>query len=99
MEGPPVKKCRCGQAWDGPPGTQPGRGETCGKCGADLHACLQCGLYEPSASNQCRSRTTEPVKDKDRRNFCDEFEMAGGKPGSGPGPSSDMEQKWKDLFR
>jgi hypothetical protein len=108
-----VKKCQsCGTQWDGSPGSQPGRNETCGKCGADLHCCLNCRLYDPSASNQCQSRTTEAVRDKDKRNFCDEFEFkegsgrssggASGGPSRGPAGSSgqgDMESKWKDLFK
>lgn len=94
-----MKTCyHCGTLWDGPPGTQPGRGETCSKCGADLHCCLNCKLYDPSASHECRSRTTDRVKDKDKRNFCDEFEFSGGKPA--PGKSGDdMDQKWNDLFK
>jgi hypothetical protein len=97
-----MKKChQCGEPWEGTPGAQPGRNETCAKCGADLHCCLNCKLYDASAHNQCLSRTTEFVKDKDRRNFCDEFEFASK--GGGKGPSSadkgDMEDKWKDLFQ
>ncbi len=88
----------CGTAWEGPPGSQPGRNETCGRCGADLHACLNCRLYDPSVNNQCRSRTTELVGIKDKRNFCDEFEMA-GKRGPAAPPKDDMEKKWKDLFQ
>lgn len=96
-----MKTCHaCGEPWEGRPGTQPGRNESCGKCGADLHCCLNCSLHDASASNQCRSRTTEPVKDKDKRNFCDEFEMAGKGPGGGGGGSKgSMEDKWKGLFK
>ncbi len=94
-----MKACHaCGALWDGPPGTQPGRGETCGKCGADLYCCLNCKLYDSSAAHECRSRTTDRVRDKDKRNFCDEFEFSGGK--SNPGKNSgDMDQKWNDLFK
>lgn len=91
------KSCHaCGQLYDGAPGTQPGRGETCVQCGADLRCCLNCSLFDHSAYN-CTSRTAEPVKDKDKRNFCDEFSM--GSKSSGP-PSSDggMQKKWDDIF-
>jgi hypothetical protein len=95
-----AKGCHtCGTAWEGAPGTQPGRNETCARCGADLHCCLNCRLYDPSAHNQCRSRTTEPVKEKDKRNFCDEFEMTGGKSGGSGPPQDDMQKKWNDLFK
>ena len=94
-----MKKCHaCQQPWDGSPGSQPGRNETCSRCGADLHCCLNCRLYDPSASNQCQSRTTEKVGNKDKRNFCDEFEFS-GKDGPGKAPGSDMDQKWKDVFK
>ncbi len=96
-----MKSCHtCGAVWDGPPGAQPGRNETCGKCGADLHCCQNCSLYDPAASNECRSRTTDRVKDKDKRNFCDEFEFStsGGKL-KGKSSGGDMDQKWNDLFK
>jgi len=93
-----MKKCHaCGEEWGGSPGSQPGREETCSKCGADLHCCLNCKLYDPSASRQCTSRTTEYVKDKEKRNFCEEFEFA-SKGAGRPAPGGDMDKKWKDLF-
>jgi hypothetical protein len=62
--------------------------------------CLNCLLYDPAAHNACRSRTTEPVKDKEKRNFCDEFEFSGKGSKDQGGPSKgDMEDKWKDLFK
>jgi hypothetical protein len=68
-----MKSCHaCKEAWDGAPGSQPGQAEICVKCGADLHCCLNCSLFDHS-SYICTSRTTEPVKDKEKRNFCDEF--------------------------
>ncbi len=97
-----MKKCHaCGAAWEGTPGSQPGRGEACTKCGADLHCCRNCRHYDPSAHHECRSSTTEYVKDKEKRNFCDEFEFS--EKGTGGGgenrPPDDMDQKWKNLFK
>ena len=43
-----------------------GRGERCRQCGADLHTCRQCGLYDPRAYQQCREQTVEEVRVKDR---------------------------------
>lgn len=96
-----MKKCHaCGEPWEGSPGSQPGKGEVCPKCGADLYCCLNCQLYDPSASHECASRTTEPVANKEKRNFCEEFifspKNAGGK---GKSSGGDMESKWKDLFK
>lgn len=97
-----AKACHaCGTAWDGSPGAQPGRGETCAKCGADLHCCLNCKLYDSSYNHECRSSTTEYVKDKEKLNFCDEFEFKpkGQAGGGGQSSKGDMDQKWNDLFK
>ena len=54
----------------------PGRGETCAQCRADLRACLNCTSYERTAAYQCRDRRADPVLDKDQGNFCEYFEFA-----------------------
>jgi hypothetical protein len=95
-----MKHCHaCKASWEGSPGSQPGRNETCGKCGADVHVCLNCRLYDPGSSNECRSSTTERVRDKDKRNFCDEFEFADKGSVGGPKPPDDVKKKWDDLFK
>ncbi len=95
-----MKKCHsCQESWDGSPGSQPGRAETCSSCGVDLHCCLNCKLYDSSAANQCSSRTTEAVKNKEKGNYCDEFEFSQGRGGGKKSPpQDDMESKWKNLF-
>jgi hypothetical protein len=50
-----------------------GRTERCRGCGADLHACKLCGLFDPRAYQQCREPTVEEVRDKERANFCDHY--------------------------
>jgi hypothetical protein len=64
----------CGEPWtlDG----QPGRGETCMKCRADLRVCLNCAHYDPRVAQQCRERRAEPVLEKHVGNFCEFFEFA-----------------------
>ena len=47
----------------------------CPSCNAYLHCCVNCRLYSPSASNHCLSNTTEPVRDVEAANFCEEFEF------------------------
>ena len=44
-----------------------GRTERCPACGADLHACRLCGLYDPRAYQQCREPTVEEVREINRR--------------------------------
>ena len=52
---------------------QPGRGERCDRCNADLRVCLNCVSYDPRAAHQCRDRIAEPVEEKDSGNFCEQF--------------------------
>ena len=95
-----MKACyACKTPWEGAPGSQPGRDETCSKCGADLKVCLNCRFYDRSAHNECRSSTTEPVLDKDKRNFCDEFEFVDRQMGGPLAPQDDAKKKWDDLFK
>jgi ribosome-binding protein aMBF1 (putative translation factor) len=64
----------CGEPWtlDG----QPGRGEVCMKCRADLRVCLNCAHYDPRIAQQCRERRAEPVLEKAVGNFCEYFDFA-----------------------
>lgn len=102
-----MKQCyRCGEEWTGKV-SQPGRQETCLSCGADLHCCKNCKLYASSMANQCMSRTTDPVGDKEKRNFCDEFDFSSKSftPGQGMGGGKknvlgEVKQiGWDDLFK
>ena len=54
---------------------QPGRGEACMKCRADLRVCLNCAYYDPRAAQQCRERRAEPVLEKHVGNFCEYFDF------------------------
>jgi len=67
-----------------------GRTERCRACGADLHACRLCGLYDPRAYQQCREPTVEEVRDKERANFCDHYKpVAGAFKGGSPDATND----------
>ena len=65
---------KCG--WEWALAGQPGRGESCHRCGADLRVCLNCVSYDPRAAQQCRDRRAEPVFEKHVGNFCEYFEFA-----------------------
>jgi len=89
----------CGEPWtlDG----QPGRGETCMKCRADLRVCLNCAFYDPHVAQQCRERRAEPVLEKDVGNFCEFFEFAfrDWKPKTGTNKrEADAREQLKKLF-
>lgn len=45
----------------------------CEHCGAELKVCYNCRFYDPAAHWECRESISEPVREKDRANFCDFF--------------------------
>jgi ribosomal protein L40E len=55
---------------------QPGRLETCERCGADWHVCLNCVHYDPKVAEHCRERRSELVEQKHVANFCEYFELS-----------------------
>src|SRR3954470_4116777 len=67
---------KCGEPWA--LSGQPGRGEVCMKCRADLRVCLNCAHYDARVAHQCRERRAEPVLEKDVGNFCEYFEFTRG---------------------
>lgn len=54
---------------------QPAVKETCGQCGAYLHCCKNCRFHRKGYPNACYIPDTEKIADKNRANFCDEFEF------------------------
>jgi hypothetical protein len=45
--------------------------EECIHCRADMHVCKNCDFYDPKAYNECHESSADPVKEKERANFCD----------------------------
>jgi ribosome-binding protein aMBF1 (putative translation factor) len=64
---------QCG--WPYPLTGQPGRGESCHQCGADLKVCLNCVHYDARVAHQCRDQRADPVAEKHVANFCEWFEF------------------------
>jgi hypothetical protein len=76
-----------------------GRTERCRQCGADLHACRLCALYDPRAYQQCREPTVEEVRDKERANFCDHYKpVAGAFKGGATGAAEAARAELQKLF-
>jgi hypothetical protein len=77
-----------------------GRSERC-QCGADLHCCRLCALYDTRAYQQCKEPTVEEVRNKERANFCDHFKpVAGAFQGGSPAAAADAARAALDaLFR
>ena len=65
---------QCGWEWN--LAGQPGRGDSCHRCNADLRVCLNCISYDPRIAHQCRDRRADPVLEKAAGNFCEFFEFA-----------------------
>lgn len=55
-----------------------GRREECPNCRADVHVCKNCEFYDPKSYNECRETSADVVKEKDRSNFCDYFQLRRG---------------------
>jgi hypothetical protein len=79
---------------------QPGRGDTCSKCASYLHCCLNCRFYDVKAHHQCREPQAEFVQDKAVGNFCEYFEAAAQRGGSGESArAAEARKKLEELFR
>jgi len=65
----------------------------------DLHVCLACRLYDPSAHHECRESQAEWVRDKERSNRCEYFELKASTEAKGVHPAEDARKKLDDLFR
>ena len=51
------------------------RATTCEECTSDVRVCRNCGFYEPGAHWDCRETVPEAVREKDRANFCEYFQI------------------------
>ena len=75
-----------------------GRRDECPKCKHDLHACLQCRLYDRSFHNQCRESQSGYVTDKESSNFCEFFEF-GRDVKAEKDKANDTKSKLEALFK
>jgi hypothetical protein len=90
---------KCGTEWGFP--VNPGRGETCAQCRADLRCCVNCVSYDRAAAHQCRDRRADPELDKHAGNFCEYFEFVRRKftpPGADHSRESAAREQMRKLF-
>ncbi len=64
---------KCGTRWEGD--AQPGRGETCTQCGWDTRSCANCKHHDTRYHNECKIPGTDTIRERERSNFCEEFEL------------------------
>lgn len=50
----------------------------CTKCGEDVYCCKNCEFYDAKAYNECHETSAEPVREKERSNFCGFFKAHTG---------------------
>ena len=62
-----------------------GRSERCPGCGADVRCCRNCVFEEPSYRSECLETQAEPVRDRERGNYCDYFRPRKGPARADPG--------------
>ncbi len=71
-----MKACHnCGREWTSEAALQPGVKETCEGCSAYLHCCLNCRYYDTTKACDCYIPNIDPVSDKEKFNFCDDFSL------------------------
>lgn len=72
--------------------------DECPFCGGDLHICLLCEFYDANAYRQCRESIREPVRDKDKANYCDFFQVSKRNAARSGNENEDL-KKLNDLFK
>jgi len=85
------------------------RRDECPSCGADLRVCLNCSFYAQSKANECAEPQAEPVKQKEKANYCDFFRFKEGvtrhhRPGEPAAEQKksgklEAERLWNELFK
>jgi hypothetical protein len=70
----------------------------CPHCHRDLHSCHGCQYYAPGKPNSCMIPGTDPISDRAKNNFCDEF-LLSDKPSIANAPSKKrLEDIENELF-
>ncbi len=97
-----VSRCtQCGTVLAGMP-----PGETCPKCGFELHSCKQCAYFDPGKRFECMKPVAKRVEKKDVRNDCQLYELRVAREKETSTPVSlrtlrpnDARQAFENLFK
>ncbi len=81
-------------------GVKVGRKDECPHCGADMHVCKNCTLYDPNLHNKCREPESAFIRDREAANFCMHFDFKNqdGAPGVDDSAAK-AKAKLEDLFK
>jgi len=75
------------------------RNTECSSCSKDAKVCLNCRFYSIGSHWDCSESIREAVREKDRANFCDFFELASNyKESSGSCKEEDAKKAFNSLF-
>ncbi len=76
------------------------RRSLCTQCGKELKICLNCKFYSPGSHWDCHETIPEPVRDKDKANFCDYFKVAtDNRHTKKPDNSDSQRESFNNLFK
>jgi hypothetical protein len=81
------------------------RDSECDACRHDLRSCRNCRHFDLRYNNACKETEAEPVADKERRNFCEFFDLNPAPFGGRAGPTAsrtradDARAKLDALFK
>ena len=70
----------------------------CPSCSKPLKVCLKCTFYEKGLQWDCRESIAEPVREKDRANFCDYFRLREGTGGQTGGLTHKRAEQARNAF-
>ena len=72
----------------------------CEKCGAYIHCCKNCKFFDETQHNKCRIPGTDMVADREKGNYCEEFDFGLKKDDSYLEKKKDeARKKLDDLFK
>ena len=93
-----MPKCaHCGNEWKEI--GQPGFNSVCEKCQNYLHSCVNCKLFDIH-TEKCKSSTTEEIRDKEGKNYCEEFILGDNEIKSySQSKSEEAKKKLDQLFK
>ncbi len=74
------------------------RTDQCPHCRTDLHSCMNCEYWDPSAHNQCKEHIAEYIPDREATNRCTFFTFRSGRPEDNTARIDASKAKLESLF-